>query len=105
MSITCNGHPINPGVVLSSPHGHYVSKAVIETALGLGWEDDDAADAVESYDDNYFDQSWRHFEYWYDMVDDAERWLNDNTEGGVWHWFDGDFRVDTDEDYGNEWAE
>jgi hypothetical protein len=28
------------------------------------------------------------------MVDDAEQWLNDNTTGGIWHWVDGDFRVD-----------
>jgi hypothetical protein len=95
-TIYCNGEVIAPGIIPggSSPFGHYVSKAVIEQALSLGWADEMARGAVETYDDWHFREDWAHFDHWHDMVTEAEEWLNESTDGGLWHWSDGDFRVD-----------
>jgi hypothetical protein len=94
--IHCNGEPISAGVVPmgSAPFGHYVSLAVVTTAIDLGWADTHAAGAAETYDEHYSDEDWPYTDQWQDMVDEAEHWLNDNTTGGLWHWADGDFRVD-----------
>lgn len=93
-------YPIVPGVPAgcSSPNGHYVGMNVVMTALDFGWADTMAAAAAETYDEHYADEDWPHRDHWYDMVTDAERWLNEHTEGAMWHWADGDFRVDLVED-------
>jgi hypothetical protein len=82
----------------SSHFGHYVGKAVVEEALGFGWHDEMARGAVETYDDWYFREDWPHADHWHDMVTEAEEWLNEHTEGGLWHWADGDFRIDATEE-------
>lgn len=102
--ITTNGKPILPGVVAESSRGHYASTIVVGEALELGWDDPDARRALSQYSEYYDNGRWEFFDAWYDIVSEAEDWLNENTEGGVWHWFDGEFRVDTDEDYAEgEW--
>lgn len=99
--ITTNGQPILPGVVAESSRGHYASMIVVGTALDLGWDDKYVRRALSQYSEHYDNGR----DAWYDIVDEAEAWLNDNTEGGVWHWYDGEFRVDTLEDYEKEWGE
>jgi hypothetical protein len=94
--IYCNGERITPGVIPggSSPMGHYASKAVVEEALALGWHDEMARGAVETYEDWYHREDWAHADHWHDLVTEAEEWLNESTDGGMWWWSDGDFRVD-----------
>jgi hypothetical protein len=91
---------LNSGVVsgCSSPNGHYVGLNVVRTALEFGWPDTMAAGAAETYDDWYHREDWAHADHWHDIVDDAEEWLNEHTEGGLWHWADGDFRIDATEE-------
>jgi hypothetical protein len=81
----------------SSPNGHYVGLNVVWTALDLGWQDTMAAAAAETYDEHYADEGWPYADHWHDIVDDAEKWLNEHTTGGLWHWADGDFRLDLTE--------
>ena len=93
--ISCNGQVCLPGVVsgCSSPNGHYAMKHMVAEALSLGWHDEMAAGAVETYDDHHFREDWPHRDHWHDMVTEAEDWLNDHTDGGMWMWTDGDFRL------------
>lgn len=95
-TFACNGQVLVAGVVsgCSSSAGHYATKHMVAEALSFGWADTMAAGAVETYDDWYWRSDWPHFDHWHEIADDAEQWLNDNTEGGIWHWVDGDFRVD-----------
>jgi hypothetical protein len=100
VTILVNGRPAQPGIIPggSSHYGHYVGKAVIETALGFGWHDEHAAGAAETYDEWYHRSDWAYADHWHDMVEDAERFLDASTEGGVWHSEHGDFRLDAVED-------
>lgn len=93
--MTTNGIPVVPGIVPggSSPNGHYVGLAVVQTALEFGWADTMAAGAAETYDEHYADEGWPHADHWHDIVDDAEKWLNEHTTGGLWLWTSGDFRL------------
>jgi hypothetical protein len=93
-------YALNPGVVpgCSSPLGHYVGLNVVRTALEFGWPDTMAAGAAETYDEWYHREDWAHADHWQDIVTDAEDWLNEHTEGGLWHWDDGDFRFDLTEE-------
>lgn len=103
MSITCKGRTITPGVVYGSHHGHYVGLYAVQEALYYGWEDSDAERAASEYVTHYYRDDWEFaLEVWDDIVTDAVDWLNDNTQGGVWHFWDGDFRVDTEDDYETE---
>lgn len=90
----CNGHDITAGEVAGSHCGHYVSKIAVQTALELGWEDDDAQGAVDTYDDDYAEINWPYFDSWFGIVDDAERWLNEHSDGLLWYFYDGSFHVD-----------
>lgn len=87
---------LNSGVIPggSAPMGHYVGKAVVQIALDFGMADEMAAGAAETYDDWYHREDWAHADHWHDLVSDSEEWLNEHTEGGLWHWADGDFRFD-----------
>lgn len=103
VKITCNGHDIEPGVVLESSRGIYATTAMIQIAEILGFPLDAGDRAMmNAYDDG--DSSAA--DYVLDpggLADAAEAWLNDHTMGGFWHWYDGDFRVD--EDCPNDWAD
>jgi hypothetical protein len=91
--ITTNGHPMQPGVMggMSAPMGHYAGKHMVEHALDLGWHDEMARGAVETYDEWYHREDWAHADHWHDMLAEAEDWLNEQTEGGYYGWQDGDF--------------
>jgi hypothetical protein len=99
-TIYCNGHHITPGVIPggSSPNGNYVGHAVIQMALSLGWHDEMARGAAETYEEWYHRPDWAHSDHWHDLVTEAEEWLNESTDNGLWHWADGDFRVDVTEE-------
>ncbi len=89
---------LTTGVVLESSRGHYAARMMVEYALYYGWDDADARQAVEEYDDNYYREDWRYAYTWQDITEDALTHLNLITEGGVWWWCDGDLRLDTYED-------
>lgn len=95
-----NGQPMSTGVLVGcgAHSGHFVGKEVVGWALTLGWADTMAAGAHETYDDWYWREDWAHFDHWHDTVHAAEVWLNDNTVGGHYSWFDGDFRLDATEE-------
>jgi hypothetical protein len=101
--IRVNGHPAQPGIPpgCSAPNGHYVGRDVIFTALDFGMPDSwkhGYALAAHQYEEFGGSQEWEYYDSWHDMVTEAEVWLNDHTEGGVWSWSDGDFRLDGVED-------
>lgn len=91
--ITVNGHVSTAGIPAgcSAPNGHYVGAAVVLTAAAFGWDDYLAVEAAADYANHYADCEWG--EGWQDIVDDAERWLNEVTEGAMWLWHSGDFRL------------
>jgi len=95
-TVKVNGQDWETGIPAgcSSPNGHYVGKNVVLTALGAGWQDEDAGEAAAEYDELGGDPLWQYSDAWHDIVQDAEDWLNEHTEGGFWHWSDGDFRLD-----------
>lgn len=89
-----NGEPWAPGIPpgCSAPNGHYAAHAVVLLALEAGWGDEEAASAAASYEASVHDPDW-DFDLWYEVLNEAEEYLNDVTEGGVWLWDDGDFRL------------
>lgn len=95
MTVKVNGQEWQAGVLngCASHHGHYALKNAVLTALEAGWDDEEASEATESYDESYADDEWPHYYTWADIVDDAETYLNSVTEGGIFLWTDGDFRL------------
>lgn len=95
-SVVTNGHTVTCGIYVggSSHFGHYVNKAVLQAALDCGWQDEEAVQAMQEYDEHYFESTWRFQDTFFDIVQEAEDWLNENTEEGLWSWYEGDFRVD-----------
>lgn len=89
---------LTTGVVLEGSRGHYAARMMVEYALYYGWDDADARQAVEEYDDNYCREDWQYGDAWQDITEDALTHLNLITEGGVWWWSEGDLRLDTYED-------
>lgn len=98
-NVVTNGQDAQPGIPsgCSAPNGHYVGKAVVLTAVEFGWSDVEAHRAATEYDEQCHDLDWRFADTWDDMVEEAETWLNEHTTGGLWHWVDGDFRLDATE--------
>jgi len=78
MPIT-NGHPVETGCVLSSPYGWHNHARMIATAVDLGFALDVAGQRdVDAYDTGeYTHESLT--EIVMDIMDEAERWLNDHT--------------------------
>lgn len=97
--LECNGVKCSPGVMSggSSSFGHYVAKHLVAEALSLGMHDEMAQAAVSTYDEWYYREDWAHADHWQTIVDDSEEWLNQHTVGGMWHWSQGDFRLDRTE--------
>lgn len=93
--VKVNGQDWQTGIPsgCSSPNGHYVGCNVVLTAIDAGWRDRDAEDAALSYADRYWRDDWDYADTWQDIVDEAESYLNNVTEGGIWIWTDGDFRL------------
>lgn len=92
--ITCNGHVVEPGCVLDNHWGWHNHARMIEVATGLGFviSDEDQA-VVDRYDSGESEDDDNDSEVVSDLMDEAERWLNDNTDGVgcFWTWHDGDF--------------
>ena len=92
------GTNVTTGCVLESSRGHYAGMYLVRTALVLGWQDEQANDLCDHYEDAYYSPTFDH-QVWSDIMDDALGWLNDNTDDGVWYWWDGDLRLDTLAEY------
>ena len=88
---TTNGHAVEVGLVLDGHYGWHNHARMIAEAVGLGYEVSDADQAIiDRYDSG--DQQDDDFEIVHDLMDDAERWLNEHTDDGyLWHWSDGEF--------------
>ena len=94
-----NGHPYYVGCVIDGHTGWRGIAEVCEIALNLGWKPKGQREprrlryllkryvtneATERMTDALIGQGG--------YADEAEAWLNDNTEEGfVWHWSDGEF--------------
>jgi hypothetical protein len=98
-TVTTNGHIVETGIPVgcASHFGHWVNKGVLQTALDCGWQDEEAVQAMQEYEKRYLDLDWRFQDTFFDLVTEAEEWLNEHTEDGVWSWHEGDFRVDATE--------
>ena len=77
---TTNGHLVNTGCVLDNHFGWHNHARMIEVATGLGWDlsSEDWATVV-LYDSGDSDPNGNDTEIVMSLMDDAERWLNDNT--------------------------
>jgi hypothetical protein len=98
--VRVNGQEWKPGIPpgCSSPNGHYVGMYVVLTAIDAGWDNEDAPIIAGDYELNYWQEDWEWFDLWHDFITEAEAYLDSVTEGGVWQWQDGDFRLDATEE-------
>lgn len=76
----------------SGAHGIYIAKYLVQEALDRGWVDDDDLTVRELADD-YPNLTEEQHAIWPEIVDDAERWLNEAVapEGYSFGWHDGEF--------------
>lgn len=87
--------PLEVGCVFAGQRGHYIGQAVIREAYELGWDNPEALEAADQYDMSYFEETWKYGDVWQDLVDEAEKYLNDHTTGAVWGWWDGEYWLQT----------
>jgi hypothetical protein len=72
--------------------GHYAPARLIQIAVDLGWQDQDAAELADCYMDHKgMDADKAERTFW--ASEDAEDWLNENVarEGYMFGWSDGEF--------------
>lgn len=90
---TTNNHEVVVGLVLDGHFGWHNHARMIAVATDLGFELDVAGQRdVDFYDSGETNDNDSVTEIVMDIMDDAERWLNEHTDDGyVWHWSDGEF--------------
>jgi hypothetical protein len=103
MNIECNGQPVETGCVFDNHFGWHNHARLINLAHELGFElSGEDLLLVQLYDEGNDDDN--NSEVIFEMMEEAEAWLNEHTtEGYVWYWFEGDFRLDSAED-AEEWS-
>lgn len=79
---TTNNHNVTTGLVLDGHYGWHNHARMIAEAVGLGYviSDDDQA-IVDRYDEGDSDPNGPDDEVVVDIMDSAERWLNEHTPG------------------------
>jgi hypothetical protein len=79
---TTNGHAVEVGLVLDGHYGWHNHARMIAEAVGLGYEVSDADQAIiDRYDTGDYsgDDAMDEAERVTDLMDEAERWLNEHT--------------------------
>ena len=79
---------LEPGCYIDSHWGHYQSQRIIEMAMDLGWPDPapkETANLLSQYPDLDLDDNPNAADIWYDIVDEAEEYINDrHVPEGYW---------------------
>lgn len=89
---------VETGCYIDGSRGIYALKRACEIAMTYGWTPDGGYQAAR---DAYYGSILGAIDadVFTSYVDEAEAWLNDNTDGpGCWSWNDGDFGYYVDED-------
>lgn len=90
--VDVNGHALETGCYVEGHRGWHGHAHMISVATDLGFPLDVAGQRdVDAYDTAEYDDDGLA-EIVFDVMNDAESWLNDHTASGyVWHWRDGEF--------------
>jgi hypothetical protein len=88
---------VEPGCYVPREHKIDALGEVCDLAVEGGWEPDASYEGARG---SYYASFGRVDDGGFlEYVDEAEEWLNSNTEGpGYWEWYDGDFGYYVDED-------
>lgn len=84
------------GCVVDGARGRYALPTMLIVAHDLGWTPEEGAqylsDLLAAYESDAYSDTYDAIS---SMAVEAEYWLNDETpDGYLWHWFDGEFRLD-----------